>query len=509
MINVRPLASGCAVLPLVAAILLVGAAAGPVGEWAESALAAERLSSQDPDPPGGTMGWLHVEHPAGGVPYLADAAGSGVTLRGVVAAGLVDYWSGTNRSDLTPPPHWPIDPAAYAYGRCPANDVTIWIPPLCESDLVQMHQLNIQLLRLAISWSLLEPEPGRYSSQYLDRIAQVVDWATQEHIYVLIDMHQNGWSRYIGQSDPWHLPLPGGAAVTLNDHDGAPAWATFTDGLPSEKFMGQREVNPAVFEAATNFWLNRSGIQDHYIRAVARLAARFKADRTVIGYSLFNEPWPGWTVSPLFEDALLFPFYRRLIDALTGAQDGIPCPAGVPYLPVCGYPDLGIHAIHQLYFVESGLAREITDFPTHLSMPLTSYPNVVLGLHAYTHIYTPDRVLFGADPRTSTWPSFDQSYWWGELEARQLGAALFVSEYGNDPGDDGHLLTAQVAEQKRHHLGATFWVWKQNCGTDPWGLYDGVVAGAPCAYDQQTPSAGLKPQNGPLRTRRAGLALGP
>ena len=492
----------------VVVVLAVAFALGPPGEWAESAIAGARLAPQTPHPPAGPLPWLHVEHPARGVPLIAGDDGRPAVLRGVVAAGLVDYWSGSDRSELTPAAHWPTDPAAYANGRCPANDITIWIPPLCESDLAEMHRLNVQLLRLAISWSLLEPEPGRYSTQYLERIAQVVGWATSERIYVLIDMHQNGYSRYVGRADPRHLPLPGGSAVTLNDNDGAPPWATFTDGLPSEKFAGQREVNPAVFQAATNFWLNRSGIQDSYIHAVAQLAQRFMDNSTVIGYSLFNEPWPGWAPPPLFEDALLFPFYRRVIDALTGARDGIPCPSGFPYLPACGYADLGIHATHQLYFVEPGLIREITDFPTHLSLPLTSYPNVVLGLHAYTHIYTVDRILFGANPQSSTWPSFDQSYQWGEIEARQLGAALFVSEYGNDPSNDARLLVSQVAEQTRHQVGATFWVWKQSCGSGPWGLYDGVVAaGGQCAYDQSIPDAGPKPQNGKPRTERSRLVL--
>lgn len=498
------------VVVTVVVVLLVALAAGPEGEWAEGALAGARLAPQAPEPPAGPLPWLHVQHPAGAAPFIADASGRRVTMRGVVAAGLVDYWSGTDPSDLAPSPHWPIDPAAYLNGRCPANDTRIWVPPLCESDLVEMRQLHVQVLRLALSWSLLEPEPGRYSAQYLDRIAQVVGWATEQGIYVLLDMHQNAYSRYVGRADPRHLPLPGGAAVALNDHDGAPAWATFTDGLPSEKFAGQREVNPAVFEATTSFWLDRSGIQDHYIRAVAQVARRFKDDSTVIGYSVYNEPWPGWAPPPLFEDALLFPFYRRLIDALTGARDGLPCPAGLPYLPVCGYPDLGVHATHQLYFVEPGLVREVTDFPTHISVPLTSYPNVVLALHAYTHIYTLDRILFGADPRTSTWPSFDQSYWWAGIEARALGAALFVSEYGDDPADDSRLLAAQVAEQRLHQVGATFWLWKQNCGSGPWGLYDGVVAaGGPCAYDLGTPDPDPRPQNGRLRAARARLVLAP
>jgi hypothetical protein len=496
----------------VALVLVVAAAllAGPPGEWAEGLVAGARLAPQAPAPPAGPLPWLHVEHPAGGAPFIADPSGHRVTLRGVIAGGLVDYWSGADRRDSTPPPHWPIDPAAYAGGLCPTNDVTVWIPPLCESDLVEMRLLNVQVLRLAVSWSLLEPEPGRYSAQYLERIAQVVGWAAGQRIYVVLDMHQDAYSRYVGRADPSHLPLPGGSAVTLNDNDGAPAWATFTDGLPSEKFAGQREVNPAVFEAATAFWLNRSGIQDRYIRAVAQLAQRFRDDSTVAGYSLFNEPWPGWTPPPLFEDAQLFPFYRRAIDALTGERDGIPCPAGLPYLPVCGYPDLGVHATHQLYLVDPGLLREVTDFPTHLSLPLTSYPNVVLGLHAYTHVYTLDRILFGADPETSTWPSFDQTYWWAQVEARQLGAALFVSEFGNDPSNDRRLLAAQVAEQRAHGVGATFWVWKQSCGGNPWGLYGGVVAGnGPCSYDRSVPDTAPRPSSGALRAARAARAIQP
>jgi endoglycosylceramidase len=491
------------------AIIIGGALLGEPGQWAESAIALARLEPQPPTPPAGSLDWLHVEHPRDRLPFIADPQGRPVVLRGVVAAGLVDYWSGTDPSVQDAPPHWPIDPAAYANGACPPNDITIWIPPLCRGDLAEMRDVGVQVLRLAISWSLLEPQPGRYSATYLQRIRQVVDWASAERIYIILDMHQNAYSRYVGRVDPRHLPLPNGAAPGLNDYDGAPAWATFTDGMPSEKFLGQREVNPAVFEAATSFWLNRDGIQDRYIEAIAELARAYKDNSTVIGYNLFNEPWPGWIPPPAFDDQLLFPAYRRVIDAVTGTRDGLPCPVGWPYAPACGYIDLGIHADHQMYFVEPGLVREVTDFPTHLPTQLTAYPNVVLGLHAYTHIYTLDAIIFHADANNSTWPSFEQSYRWGEFEAGQLGAAMFVSEYGNDPRNDARLLVFQAALQRRYHVGSTFWVWKQNCGSGPWGLYDGVVpASGACAYDSASPDTATKPQNGPLRPERAEIVLG-
>jgi len=115
------------------------------------------------------------------------------------------------------------------------------------------------------------------------------------------------------------------------------------------------------------------GIQDEYIAAIAVLAKRFKDDSGVIGYRPFNEPLPGWNLPPEFEDLLLFPFYRRVIDAITGVEDGLPCWTGF-YLPsVCGYRDLGVHDLHHLFFLEAGLLREMTDFPTHLGLPVSSY----------------------------------------------------------------------------------------------------------------------------------------
>ncbi|HEX6347889.1 MAG TPA: cellulase family glycosylhydrolase, partial [Candidatus Dormibacteraeota bacterium] len=343
---------------------------------------------------------------------------------------------------------------------------------------------------------------GRISGTYLDRIAQVVGWASEERIYVLLDMHSNAYSRYIGSLDDAHLALPGAQSPGLDNYDGAPAWATFPDFLPSEKFKNQRELNPAFWEAQTSFWLDRDGIQDEYIKAVAALARRFKDESTVVGYSFYNEPWPGWSLPPYFDDLQLYPFYRRLIDALTGAPEGLPCPA----LAVCGHQDLGVHDRAHLFFLEPGLWREITDFTTHFASPLSSYPNLVLSMHAYTHIYTPD-ALTGHPSKTS--PPYDQSYAWAELEARALRAALFVSEFGNDPSQDQDLLVNQLAEQERHQVGSTFWVWKQNCGYNrPWSIYEGVygaVHDQRCAYQRGAPDTTTRPQAGCLLADRERL----
>ena len=423
------------------------------------------------EPTPGLLPWLHVEHPDGGMPFIADDRGRMVLLHGAIAQGLIDFYSNADLSRTDPPPFYPIDPASYD-GRCPENSLAMPAPPLCEQDLAHMASFGFNSLRLPLSWSLLEPERGKFSQLYLNRVAQVVRCARAAGMYVIIDMHQNGYSRFIGRVTP--APLPGGKPVVLRYYTGAPAWATITDGFPPEEYLGQRELNPAGLEANSNFWYDRSGIQDEYIAAVALLAERFKDDSTVAGFSIFNEPFPGWNLPPGFEDLLLFPFYRRVIDAVTGVRDGLPCWTGF-YMPsFCGYRDLGVHDLHHLFFLETGLLREVTDFPTHLGLPVSSYPNLVLSLHAYTHQYTFDNLIKpGQDPGKATYPwgGYDQSYSLGEREAKAIRAALFVSEFGFPPGHDSEVIGSQLLEMERHRVGFAFWTWKEN-GAGNWGMFD-------------------------------------
>ena len=404
----------------------------------------------------GALPWLHVAHPAGGLPYIADDQGRKVLLHGATPAALLEFGPGTS-------PPYTLDPSAYAEGRCPTIDPSAKYPPLCRADLEGMAALGFNSLRLPISWSLLEPSRGQFSQTLVDRIGQVVDWARALRMYVIIDMHQNAFSHYIAPGD----------GVNLTFNSGAPKWATYTDGFPSWAYRSQRELNPAVFEATTNFWYDRDGIQDEYIAAFAFVARRFVSDSVVAGFGLYNEPWPGWNFSPGFEDLLLLPFYRRVIDAITGTHDGLPCWSRFFLPAVCGYRDLGVGDKRHLMFLDTGLAREITDFPTHLGLPVSSYPNLVFALHAYTHIYTPDKLVLNQKPRDATYPwgGYEQSYSLAEREAKALDAALFVEEFGSNPADDDVILVNQLREEEKHAVGFEFWTWKENGGSN-WGMFD-------------------------------------
>src|SRR5262249_9807199 len=135
-------------------------------------------------------------------------------------------------------------------------------------------------VRLLIFWDAAEPTEGNWDDTYLDRVNQQVDRFWSKGIRVILDMHQDVY----------------GPAVT---GDGAPAWATRTDGQPFEQQMiwSANYFEPAVKRAFDNFWAYDAGpnadLQDHYAETWRRIAARFATHPGVIGYDVINEPSPG------------------------------------------------------------------------------------------------------------------------------------------------------------------------------------------------------------------------
>jgi endoglycosylceramidase len=444
-----------------------------------------------------------------------------------------DVYTTAGGGEPGPAPFWPIDPSDYD-GTCPTNSHDISEPPVCEvqaglpmyqqsdaadshNDLAQMRGLGFNFIRLPVNWSQLEPTPGDYSATYIDRIAQVVEWARQQGIYVLLDMHEDNYSRFTPETAPVSLPPLLAPSRESGGHaDGAPAWAVMSDGVPALSVDGQSELNAFVETAFTNFWLNAiprdsagrplpqgaapgPGLQDHYIGAVAALAARFKGNSTVVGYDLMNEPLPGLLAAPgLFDQGYLYPFYRRIIDAVAGTHDGAACKPGTSYSALCGYRDLGIDDSQHLFFVEPMALRNLTDVAVGLSLPFTSDKNIVYEPHAYTHVFTIDTQIPGGFVSKIYPLGYNQAMLTAGAEARALGAALFIGEFGNGNNADGTILAGETAAIDRAGVGSSLWAWKGNCGpgataaeceTGLWSVFEGDAAPTPA-------------QNGPLITSR-------
>ena len=83
------------------------------------------------------------------------------------------------------------------------------IPEFTLADARRMRAMGFNLLRLPVNWSGIEPadtQPPTYDPTYLARLREVVDTCGEAGLFVLIDFHQDAYSKEIGE-------------------DGAPLWA--------------------------------------------------------------------------------------------------------------------------------------------------------------------------------------------------------------------------------------------------------------------------------------------
>jgi endoglycosylceramidase len=155
-------------------------------------------------------------------------------------------------------------------------------PWLSEGSFASMRTWGFNCIRLAFTWASLEPSPGEYSERCLAELDRRVDWARRNGLYVFLDMHQDLFS--------------------IRFSDGAPEWATLTDGKPhiaeGDVWSDAYLTSPAVQAAMDNFYANRPGpggvgLQDRYARAWRRVAEHFAGNPAVVGYDLMNEPFAG------------------------------------------------------------------------------------------------------------------------------------------------------------------------------------------------------------------------
>jgi endoglycosylceramidase len=390
-------------------------------------------------PPASTpLEYLHAGAVGGvaGVRQIVDAHGRQVLLRGVNVDGLVDYW----RPDLRV--SYPISPARYVHGACPRDDPKVEGAVLCRRDFAQMHPLGYDAIRLNLSWSLLEPAPGHMDRTYIDRIAQVVGWAKQAGIYVVLDMHQDAWSKYLYSTSADHCTAP---YQSIRGYDGAPRWASIHT-QPVCALGGTRELDPAVEEDFAKFFGDAPGpdgigLREHFISAVVALAQRFHSDPTVAGYDLFNEP-TFFTVKG--DDAsVLLPFYAKIVSAVTHRVRGF----------------------RQLFFIEPGATRDVSDRSgiTVSWSRYSAYRNVVYEPHVYTRTFTP-----------RSFP-MNGGYLSAITDTQYLGLPLWIGEFGSAPVDTRTVLNAHFVQQDAFGLGGALWLWKENANDiDPnafWGVY--------------------------------------
>ncbi|MGJ8670783.1 MAG: glycoside hydrolase family 5 protein, partial [Oceanococcus sp.] len=344
---------------------------------------------------------LHAERGANAGIY--DAEGRRVLLRGVNYSALGDYYQDN-----------PDYPAVIA--------------PLPD-DIPSMAALGFNVVRLLIHWSALEPLPGLYDELYLDRIAEQLRDFEAHDIYVVLDMHQDAWGKHIASREADETCLP--PMEPSIGWDGAPQWATITDGLSTCR-LSQRELSPAVSQAFANFYLDRNGIQSAFIAAWQHVVKRFADTPAIAGYDIFNEPHTSYAVG-LSGSALLGSFYGQAIDAIRQAEQSVP--GGFPHI----------------VFFEPTVLWSLSGFDAVPPPSFTADSNIVFAPHLYCG-------AIGPTPPAFCFEAANQA-------AALLGTTVWVGEWAGwlDSPDMLAHREEYAALEDANLIGGAVWQWSQGC----------------------------------------------
>ncbi len=339
--------------------------------------------------------------------HLVDARGRVVILRGVNARveGVFDV--------------------TFTDGRMPVQP----IPAFGMEDAQRMRALGFNFLRLPINWSGVEPQmatPAVFDDAYLTRVRAVVDLARRAGLLVLIDFHQDAFSKEIGE-------------------DGAPLWAIQP---PPERLLGgpitaeeltRRRTSTQVIRAFETFFGpdgRGPALRTRFAEMAAEVARRFRDDEAVFGFELFNEP-------------------------LGSDEQGLALHAQV---------GAAIRAVapSKLLVFEPPATRNIVDRALVSPEPFP-LPGAVYAPHIYTLALTASE----SARRSFTIDTLRASHVNAIREARAWGTPLLVTEWGYDPNgvrvED--YVAFQSALQDEYGEGAALWLWKER-SQGAWGLFD-------------------------------------
>lgn len=278
--------------------------------------------------------------------------------------------------------------------------------------------------RYLLFWSKVEPVAGEYNEAYLDDIEQWLDLHYQAGLTVVLDMHQDCWSEAV--------------LYEGDGSNGAPDWATITDGQPHDQpegFWSLCYLSSDINAAFDNFWdyEKHPELQDHYAAMWAHVIERFKDHPAVLGYDLMNEPWEGQYLPRQreFDETLFHDFNQRMINAIREVD-----------------PDGWIFFEPRAF----GPNQSAPSWIPKLTDPRTGNQRLVYFPHFYPVAYES-----GYDPATDDYIETWQAN--RLIESETLQTPLIVGEWSNLPFNNDENLMYQYFDRMNTMLDDTTSGW--------------------------------------------------
>ncbi len=302
------------------------------------------------------------------------------------------------------------------------------IPDFTDEDARRMRALGLNFLRLPIHWSAIEPvdaTPRAFVDAYVTRLRAVLDVCRAHGIYVLVDWHQDAYSKEIGE-------------------DGAPLWAispapTMLLEGPLED-LGARRTSPQVLAAFRTFFGDDApgpALRARFGEAVVHVAEALAGDDIVVGFEIYNEPVASDSET------------RRLNEEIATA----------------------IHAADPSrlsFFEPPSIPRNFTDRAALATSPF-AVPGGVYAPHSYTLSFNGTE----EQRRAFTRETLRVSHANAEREARSWGTPLVIGEWGYDPNgiraEEYFTLTVELMDEYAESW--ALWVWKED-SQGSWGVHD-------------------------------------
>ncbi|MDE1461113.1 cellulase family glycosylhydrolase [Spartinivicinus sp. A2-2] len=193
------------------------------------------------------------------------------------------------------------------------------------------QQTGANIVRFTLAWEGVQPEPNVIDYQYLADITAQLKQAIDQGIYVILDYHQDLFSRHLFNQKSWHTG------------NGAPAWVVPDEDYPPEycgpvcfSWSQHNITDKAVRLAFRRFWADatvettvgpikiQTAFLDQLAATLDYIRKQLSSDELsyMLGVDPFNEPVDGGMegLSPKeWDNQVLWPFYLRVRQVMDNA----------------------------------------------------------------------------------------------------------------------------------------------------------------------------------------------